>query len=442
MPSRNRIPVACGVDIGSTNLKVVALDSDGTVVARSSRETVRDAATSSIDVAILFDCVEQMIAEVCADRCEVHAVCTVGVGEDGVLVDDQFRPLSQALSWFDPSRKRIFDSFAAQLSADNSCDAAIDQERTLVGWAWAASRVSRDSARAWIALTDFAGVVWSGRPFLSDTLASRTGAWRSRDRAWVRDRVDLTLGSVDLLPRIVSAGDIVGDLVSARLSGVVAADAITVAGGHDHPIGGWGVRQGIPGAIVDSMGTAEVIVAQSAQPGLARDRHIDVAPGIAEPGSSLLRVEELSRNAQWAAAQDPAVERGIRALLAGEARPAPVLDAGYFTPGKRGGGMPSYAPDVPVDPLVRASAVLGALAHLGRDAVDVVRGRVSERSEIRLTGGWARSPGWLEIKSAVNGYTADPIREPEVPAVAAALLAARARGWNPDPVRALAGSAG
>ena len=44
-----RIPVAVGVDVGSTNVKVVAMDADGTVVARASRATPRDAAHLCID---------------------------------------------------------------------------------------------------------------------------------------------------------------------------------------------------------------------------------------------------------------------------------------------------------------------------------------------------------------------------------------------------------
>ena len=83
--------------------------------------------------------------------------------------------------------------------------------------------------------------------------------------------------------------------------------------------------------------------------------------------------------------------------------------------------------------------MLGALAVAGRDAVDAVSAGMLRRSEVRLAGGWVRSPGWIEIKTAVNGVRSTPILEPEVTAVGAALLAATARGWTPDPVLALGG---
>ncbi|ROQ52621.1 xylulokinase [Rathayibacter sp. PhB152] len=440
--STGRTAVACGVDIGSTNIKIVAMDADGHVVARASRPTPRGARTPSIDAAALFRSIEQMIVALCAETLEVHAICAAGVGEDGVLVDSALAPLTEALAWFDPRRQSVFRSLRPRLHADDTFDAETDPVRTLVGWRWARAQPSGGDAAHWIALADYAGVVWSGRPYLSDTLASRTAAWRSRDRTWASDRVDLTLGSADLLPVVVRTGDVVGDLRSPLLrdSGALARDAIVVAGGHDHPIGGWGVDQIAPGAVLDSMGTAEVVVIQSPRKGAKRHDYVDVAPGIRSTGTTLLRVEELARNVAWAS-QDPAVAAQIHAILTDELRPLAVLDSGYFVPGRRGGGRPSYSLDAPRDPRARASAVLGALALAGRDAVDAVRKDASEPTEVRLAGGWVHSPGWVRIKTDVNGYSTTPVYEPEVTAVAAALLGAHARGWTPNPSIVFGGSA-
>ena len=442
MGGAGRIPVVCGVDVGTTNTKVVALDADGVVVARASRPTPRDAEGLWIDARALFGAIEEMVVQACGPRYEVHAICAAGVGEDGVLVDAELRPLTTALAWFDPRRQSIFRELRPELHDDDSFDADSDPVRALVGWKWSREQAMPGTAHRWVALADLAGVQWTRGAFLSDTLASRTGAWRSSDRTWAVDRVELTLGSADLLPPVIPTGDIIGHIDSARLrdAGVVADDAIAVAGGHDHPIGGWGVDQLVPGAVLDSMGTAEVVVAQSPLAAVVRQNFVDIAPGIQSGGTTMLRVEELTRNVEWAS-QDPDVARCIRDVLSGRAEPEPVLDGGFFNPGQRGGGRPSYALDAPSDPRGRASAVLGALAHVGRDAVEAVRGGLVDGAEVRLAGGWVRSPGWVDIKSTVNGYRTVAILEPEVTAVGAALLAARARGWKLDPVVALGGSA-
>jgi sugar (pentulose or hexulose) kinase len=43
-----RTHVSCGVDLGSTNIKVVAVRADGTVVARYSRPLLGSATTSRL----------------------------------------------------------------------------------------------------------------------------------------------------------------------------------------------------------------------------------------------------------------------------------------------------------------------------------------------------------------------------------------------------------
>ncbi|WP_061782451.1 FGGY family carbohydrate kinase [Microbacterium hominis] len=442
MSLRSRVPVAVGIDIGSTNTKVVALTAEGGVVARASRPTRRLADDLSVDAAALVAAVEDMVVEVCGGGREAHALCVAGIGEDGILVDDDLAPLMPAMAWFDPRRQETFRRLRSDLVGDEGFDVDTDPVRTLVGWSWARAHAGADRAASWIALTDLPAVRWTGRRFLSDTLASRTAAWRSRDRAWDADRVALTLGDPGLLPPVVRTGDVVGPIISPvlRAAGVVAADAVAVAGGHDHPIGGWGVQLMVPGAILDSMGTAEVVVAQSAEVRGHGDDQVDVAPGIRSSGRTLLRVEELARNVQWAS-RDPDVARAIRHLLIGRVPPREVWDSGWFVPGRRGGGEPAYAPGAPTDPVARASAVLGALALSGRDAVDAVRRHVGGAAAVRVAGGWVRSPGWIAIKSAVNGFPTVPVLEPEVTAVGAALIAATARGWRPDPVDALGGFA-
>lgn len=438
--STRRTRVVCGVDIGSTNVKVVLLTPGGEVVARVGRSTPRDLQGLCIEGDPLSSAVEDMIAQACTSRFEVQAVCVAGMGEDGVLVDAELAPITPALAWFDPRRQSVLRNLKPDLPDDNSFDTVEDAGRTLVGWAWARQQPQADAARSWIAVADLPGARWSGIPFLSDTLASRTGAWRARDRAWAPERVIPSLGEISLLPPVLSAGEVVGDLASEslRARGVAGSDAIVVAGGHDHPIGGWGVGQMAPGAVLDSMGTAEVVVAQRPEPPGARTEEVDLAPGIRSHGTTLLRVEELSRNVAWAS-QDRAVSAAIHDILEGRAHPELSIANDLFLPGTRGGGTPSYALDAPRSPKDRASAVLLALARLGREAVDAVYHGSADHSGVRLAGGWARSPGWVALKESVNGYRTEPIAEPEVTAVGAALLAATARGWSPDPATAFRG---
>lgn len=429
-----RSSVVCGVDIGSTNTKVVGVDPRGVVVGRQIRTTVRDGL--AVDAAALLTVIEDMIVELCADEFSVRAVCVAGVGEDGVLVDDALTPLTQALAWFDPRRAPIYDGLAPHLAASPDLCTGDDAARTFVGWRWAVTQPDAARARSWLALADFPSTVWTGTPFMSDTLAARTAAWHNGTRSWSHDRVLLTLGSPALLPDVRPAGEVVGVLRCPRLADVLDDDAVAVAGGHDHPVGGWGVHLMDPGSILDSMGTAEIVVAQSSSPSDVRSADVDIAPGIQGPGTTVFSVEELARNIEWAC-RDAEVAAHLRALMSGDAQPDDYLHDAAFVPGRRGGGEPRFVSAAPRAPLSRASAVLGALARFGRNAEDAVAQYLPGRPPVYAGGGWSRLPGFVAAKQMVTGRDLTVIHEPQVTAVGAALLAARAVDWTPSPSVAL-----
>lgn len=429
--SSERTEVVCGIDIGSTNCKVVAIDRSGSVVARARQTTPRNRSDLSIDAQGILDAIEDMILEVCGTDYMVAAVACAGVGEDGVLLDKDLRPLGRALAWFDPRRTRLFESLEPRLSSSDWIGVHANPSHTLTGWLWSRQQDTSTRAASWAAITDYAANRWSGRSFISDTLASRTAAWDRRTRTWLANRVQMTLGSTDLLPEVIRTGESVGPLQSSRLNGagVLAPDATVVAGGHDHPVGGWGVDQLHPGAILDSMGTAEVVVAQSPTPNVPRFGDCDVGPGILSEGSTLLTVTELARNVDWTS-QDPAVAAALQAIIDGHEKPDEYLHSESFIPGGQGGVRPKYSPDAPAAPLSRASAVAGALARAGDAAIEAVASRMPPGSPVYMAGGWARSQGWIDIKRTFIETEVHVIPEPEVTAVGAALLAAQAINWR------------
>ncbi|MGV9797586.1 FGGY family carbohydrate kinase [Mycobacterium sp. NPDC003449] len=433
-----RSHVVCGVDIGSTNTKVIALDPRGVVVARLSRSTPRATTGAPVDALALLADIERMILKICSDRFLVSAVCAAGVGEDGALVDDTLTAITPALAWFDPRRVDVLAALMPSL--DNYAHPCVgdDAARTIVGWRWAVDQPGAERAHSWLALTDYAPSVWSGTAFMSDTLAARTAAWDGRTRTWIDARVAAGIGSERLLPPVRKAGDIVGDFVSGRLpiSGVIAPDAVVVAGGHDHPVGGWGVHRMDPNSLLDSMGTAEVVVAQSPSHNVEHGQHIDTAPGIRSAGTTVLSVEELARNVEWAS-RDPEVKRELDAIIAGDRLPDEYLREPVFLPGSRGGGRPHFTTDAPRAAVSRASAVLGALARIGERAQHAVGSHLTGQPRVYAAGGWSRSPGWISAKAAATGQDITVIPESQVTATGAALLAANAIGWDPVPGIAL-----
>ncbi|WP_275561272.1 FGGY family carbohydrate kinase, partial [Streptomyces sp. 5-6(2022)] len=251
------------------------------------------------------------------------AACAAGIGEDGVLVDADLNPLTRALAWFDPRRADLFYILRPRLDGGDDVGTVTDAARTLLGWGWARAQPHAERATAWVALTDYVASRWTATTFLSDTLASRTAAWRPVSRTWHSQRVQTTLGTIGLLPTVLPTGSTVGELRSERLhhAGVLAPGALVVAGGHDHPVGGWGVHQMHPGAILDSMGTAEVVVTQTPAPpsdGSAVRRHIVRDPQ--HLGCHRAARGGTRSQIQWAS-QDPAVPHALSQLISGDTAP-------------------------------------------------------------------------------------------------------------------------
>ena len=159
------------------------------------------------------------------------------------------------------------------------------------------------------------------------------------------------------------------------------------------PVGGWGVDQMVPGAVLDSMGTAEVVVAQS-----------PLAPSV-RTQARRHRARIRSTGTTVAAGGRTRAQRGLggtgsrgRAL-----DPSAARRHGAPRAGARGRLLPARSSRrqtavlrarCPARPARPASAVLGALACAGRESVDAVCGDTVDRTPCDSRGaGRARPVG-------------------------------------------------
>lgn len=426
--------VACGVDIGSTNLKVVLLDDEGrTVWVRSMRTPRRpDRDSVATDAAELVATIETMIVagwQQVGGGVPLRAIACAGVGEDGIGLARDLAPTGLALAWFD-ERARLE---AAELSRHPAADAriglAVGADRTLAKWLWLArhDRAALDRAvRGWAALTDYPAVRWTGRPFISRSLAARTAAYDVFSRAWIEPL--LAAAGAPSLPEVLDAGTVVGTVTSGPLrdSGAASAKTLVVAGGHDHPVAAAAIRRAVPGARVDSLGTANVLYGEIDHP-IRPLRHpclafsVPVRPG---PGVACLGVIELAA--------------ALGAAKGGRSRLSRLL-AGDRLPGRPGGGTARG------DAAVRGH--LEAVTFRARDGLAALDAVGVPPGPLYATGGWSRSRAFMELRASIFATPVHIVDEPELVAVSAALIAAEGAGMplpfeavtdarrvDPDPV--------
>ena len=311
-------------------------------------------------------------------------------------------PLGFALPWFD--ERAAVQASILQRNSRYAAQAgiAIDSSRTAAKWLWLRENrpAALQSAAFWITLTDYPAVAWTGRAFISETLAARTGCYDVFARSWIEPL--LTAAGAPTLPLVVPAGTALGSVSKGPLHESGAASTAT--------------------AWVDSMGTANLVYGETthvAEPTLNPYLAFSV-PAMGNAGLSCLGVFEL------AAAIQPL--RGttdlVRRLLALERIPGVPGDRPIPIPGSD--ELLVRSGDEPTEADVRAA--LEAATFYARRMFDEILRVGAKPAPIFAAGGWARSQAFIELRASIFGQPVTVVDEPELTAIGAALIAAQGAG--------------
>lgn len=407
----------CGIDIGTTNLKVALFDGDARPVWIRSLPTPRstDRLGTVTDAAALQSVIEALVIEgwqTLGRPSPIAAMVTTGVGEDGVFVDADLCPMSPSIPWFDLRASAEASELASHPSATPKSGIGMDPTRAAPKWLWSARNLPETRrARHWISLADFPLARWAGVPFISDTLASRTGCFDPVTRDWIDPL--LTVANAPPLPRVLGAGSVVGTMKGARLlaSGAADENTLLVAGGHDHPVAAHAIHQLAADARVDSMGTANVIYGDA--PVFRPTQHdplIAFMASIEGPGKlACLGVFEFSATVN----RFPGGLAGVR----------PILDLPEMP------GQPSQSDGAG---FADARQQLEWATMNARQMLDRLSGYGVPEGPIFATGGWSRSRSLLELRASIFGQPIYAPEEKELSVVGAALLGGRAIGQPLD----------
>jgi xylulokinase len=410
--------VWCGVDLGSSNVKILFLAEDGRVVWRDSRPTPRvsDGIGPCADADVILELVETMMLRGHRNA-DLHrplaAIAVGGTGEDGVPVDADGMALDLAIPWFDRRAEVLAQDMAAErVWQDPRMPVALDYSRTAAKWRW--SRAYRsgplEAATAWVALTDYLGTRWSGRAFMSESLAARTACYDIGARQWIEPL--LRASGAPPTPPVVPGGTVLGVVRSPCLfaAGVIDDRTAVVAGGHDHPMAAFAIRREIPDAIIDSMGTAELLYGEVAGDALPSTHpQFAFSRPIFGPGIACLSVIELS-----------AVFRPLM--------DAPDGDGASFRAVMAGGRVPGTPWRGP-----RVRDLLEDCALMTRDRLQALHAMGVAPGPVFAAGGWAQSATLLLLRASIFGCPVHTVRETELSAYGAAVLAGLASGGTPPP---------
>lgn len=445
-----------GIDVGSQSVKAVLCSPEGQSCATASAPcSMRHPASgwSEQDPGQWREGIAAVVHRLLIDAgvkpCDVSHI-GMGCQVDGVVpVDDVMRPLRNAIIWLDRRAARQAGELMDRVGINSIFDiSGLNADASHIApkimWLRDAEPQVFQSARLLPPVGGYLTGWLTGRAVQDHANASSTLLYDIRTRTWS----DVLLAAADidpmLLAPIVSASEPAGRLTAAAAAEIgLTTQCIVVAGTGDDHAATLGAGVGRPGIIVDVTGTAEPVGAVSRSPVFDNERLVETHanaidgtllvenPGFVSGGSTAWLAQALacaqSDIFDWAA-QAPAGSDDVIFVPALSGATAPRWNdrmRGAFT------GL-----SMNHDRTHLSRAVLEGCVYALRDVVDRLAALQLGGSEIRVVGGGARSPLWLQIKADVTGLPVRPVLSPEPTALGAAMLASVAAGLFPTPVQA------
>ena len=440
-----------GIDVGSQSVKSVLVDELGATVATASSpcDTSYPASGWAEQDPRRW---EQAITE--AVR-ELRSAAGIGATEvamlalacqvDGlVALDRNLRPLRPAIIWLDrratAQSDRLRDAVGESVLIERT-GLNPDASHTAPKAMWLRDEEPENfRAARWLVSTVGHLNGWlTGEVVQDHADASSTLLYNLAARNWCSELVGLAGLDQARLPSIRAAREVIGSLRSdvAERLGLSTRCQVAVGTGDDHGAA-LGAGAVAPGIIVDVTGTAEPVAVASRELVLDELRLVETH---AHAVDGMLLVENpgfVSGGSTnwWARAQGiPQAELFAQAALA-----PPGSDGALFLPTLSGSTAPRWN-----DRMRGCFAGLGLhheLAHMSRailegcsfalrDIVDRFDAMGLGGEEIRVVGGGARSPLWLQIKADVTGRPVRVVRG-ETTGAGAAMLAGVAAGFFAD----------
>jgi len=450
-------PFLIGIDVGTQSIRTLAFDTRGHKRAEARRATPMQnfaGGLSEYDPEALFATVTACLSETATQLAgrPVAGIAVASIGESCVVIDDQGRPLAPSIAWFDRRGDEAARALSSRIGADRVFEITglkIEPIFTLCKLAWMKDHWSEafGRVRRVLQIADWIAFRLSGVAATDFTLASRTLYLDLARRRW----------SDELLGHVGLDGSVLAPLVRSGLplarvrpeildATGLAGQPIVAAGAHDHVCGSFVAGLSEPGALVDSIGTAEALLLATAHPLLD-----PAAPRLGFFQGAVGTHRSLFYIGGSMATSGGAIE-WLRRLTGNPSNEAIIAEArAAETESRSVIFLPNLVDSAPPHPdFCPLGAFLGLTARTSRGALyrAVLEGLATQAdlilcgmaalptltspTKIHIIGGGSRNGLFMEIKAAVYGRPITVVDEPEATALGAALLAGVGAGLWPD----------
>ena len=260
-----------GVDLGTTNTKVISVDENGRHIATSSKPTdwiVKPNGRIETIAEDIFDriiaCIDDLLVETkkLVPDVKVAGMGLTGMAESGVILGGKHEILAQPIAWFDGRGEEEMIALGEDFKVEyQSKTGLVFKAESSLSSMLSLKTEGFDFSRpdiVWLNMLEYVAFRFTGVMATEPSLASRTALYdQSTLSMW--KRAQEVLGVHDgFIPEERYAGDSWGKINSAEFSDDLQGVIVTIAG-HDHSVGAAGSGATESDQLFNSAGTADVI---------------------------------------------------------------------------------------------------------------------------------------------------------------------------------------
>jgi xylulokinase len=258
-----------GLDVGTTNIKCLALDSDGRIVAQGSEPTPRSHPRSGwtdFEPGPIWDAACQAIRAVVSQlerREAIKGIAVSSLAESVVPIDSEGQPLAPAIAWFDLRTTAEYEWICDRVGYETLFEISGLNPDPMFGlckilWVKNNNRPAFEKARCWLHLADYVAFRLCGVPATDPSLACRTLAYDLHRRVWATEIIEAAGIDRSCFPPVCQSGTALGVITptSARATNLSETTIVSV-GLHDHISGAFAAGGLSAGVLLDSIGTSE-----------------------------------------------------------------------------------------------------------------------------------------------------------------------------------------
>lgn len=441
------------LDCGATNIRAIAVDPQGVVVAKAvlPNHSQPDLANPQWQLWPLEDilqsfaqCCRQLLPQIQQDK--IHAVTVTTFGVDGALVDAKGKMLYPIISWKCPRTVAVMENIASYMSAEKLQQiSGIGQFsfNTLYKLIWLQENRPDlvEQAHAWLFISSLINHRLTGE-FTTDRTMAGTSQLLDVKREQFSPAILHKIGiQADLFPPMVAAGDIIGQLlpnIATTLGLPVGLPVISA--GHDTQFALFGSGADLDQPVLSS-GTWEILMVRTPQVNTAllpqfagSTCELDSCPRLFNPGLQWLAsgVLEWVRQLYW---HDDACADVYRRMINEAEAISPGADGVRMDCNLLGntrhhlsGGWQGVSLSSGRGHFYR-SALEGLAWQLKSNLALLERIGEFHTKELLLVGGGSRNALWNQIKADVLNLPIKVIDEAETTVLGAALFAWHATGY-------------